>query len=94
MKTAGTICGIGIWVALMWPVLQALEWDPWLSPFVGLIVAGGYVLVSTLASQLATIAGALDIKSRAEQRLSPERAAEGVRSILSAVKDEQKPAPN
>lgn len=92
MKTLGTICGIGIWVGLMWPVLKALDWNPWTAPFTGLVVAGAYLLVSTIASHLATIAGALDVKSRAEHRLSPEQAAEGVRSILSVVKDEQKPA--
>ena len=92
MKTAGTICGIGIWVALMWFVLQGLGWNPWWSPFVGLVVAGASLFVSTIASHLATAAGALDVKSRAEQRLSPEQAAEGVRQILSVAKDEQKPA--
>lgn len=94
MKTAGTICGIGIWVALMWPVFQGLEINPWWSPLVGLVVAGASLFVSTIASHLATVAGALDVKSRAEQRLSPEQAAEGLRSILSVVKDEQNPARN
>ena len=94
MKILGTICGIGIWVGLMWPVLRALEINPFWSAFVGLAVAGAYLLVSTIASHLATIAGALDVKSRAEQRLSPEQATEGLRSILSVVKDENKPAAN
>lgn len=72
MKTAGTICGIGIWVALMWPVLQGLEWNPWMAPFTGLVVAGGYLLVTSIAVRLATIAGAVDVKSRAERRLASE----------------------
>ena len=72
MHALGTICGIGIWVALMWPVLQALEWNPWTAPFTGLVVAGGYLLVAAVASRLATIAGALDVKSRAEQRLASD----------------------
>lgn len=89
MKTAGTICGIGIWVALMWFVLQGLDRNPWWSPLTGLVIAGGYLLVTAIAAHLATIAGALDVKSRAEQRLSPEQAAEGLRSVLSAPADEK-----
>ncbi len=94
MKTLGTICGIGIWVVAMCLVLQGLGKNPWLSPFVGLIVAGGYLITTTIASHLATIAGAVDVKSRAERRLSPEQVAKGLRSVLSVVKDERKPSAN
>jgi len=93
MHAAGTIAGIAWWVLVMFGVLIQLEINPWWSPFVGLVVAGAYLLVAAVASRLATIAGALDVKSRAEQRLSPEQAAEGLRAILGPKGDE-KAAPN
>lgn len=92
MKALGYTCAAGICFALLWPVLAALGFNPWWSPFLGLVIAGPLFALCALFELLAKRAGALDVKSRAEQRLSPEQASEGLRSVLSAVKDEQKAA--
>ena len=84
MKAFGYTCAAGICFALLWPVLQGLEINPWWSPFFGLVVAGPLFSMCALFELLAKRAGALDVKSRAEQRLSPEKAAEGLRAILGA----------
>lgn len=93
MKALGYTCAAGICFALLWPVLAALEINPWWSSFFGLAVAGPLFAMCALFELLAKRAGALDVKSRAEQRLSPEQAAEGIRAILGP-KSEGKAAPD
>ena len=88
MKAFAYTCAAGICFALLWPVLAALGTNPWWSPFFGLVVAGPLFAMGALFELLAKRAGPLDVKSRAEQRLSPEQAAEGLRSILGTKGNE------
>ena len=91
MKMLGYLCGASIWVAIFWPVLAKLDINPWWSPFVGLVVTGPILALWALVELLAKRAGALDVKSRAEQRLTPEQAAEGFANLLGETRNEQAP---